>query len=179
MQALNIPSKISRGQIEIINDVPLISKGNKVGSSEAALLAKLDIKPFSYGLVIRTVYDNGTVYDASVLELSDEDILSKFHHGVKNIAAIGLQIGYPTIASLPHSVIRGYKNVIAVALATDASFPQVDKIKAMLANPSAFAAPAAAKKEAAPAKEAKEEKKPAKVEEPAEEEADMGFGLFD
>src|SRR5688572_19882765 len=37
LQALNIPSKITRGQVEIINDVHLIKKGQKVGSSESTL----------------------------------------------------------------------------------------------------------------------------------------------
>jgi large subunit ribosomal protein LP0 len=41
---------ISRGQIEIINDVQLVAKGEKVGTSEATLLQKLGIKPFTYGL---------------------------------------------------------------------------------------------------------------------------------
>jgi len=180
LQALNIPSKIARGQIEIINDVHLIATGVRVGTSEAALLAKLDIKPFKYGLTIISVYDNGSVYDASVLSLTDDDILAKFREGVRNIATVGLAIGYPTIASLPHSIIRGYKNVLAVALATDISFPQVDKIKAMLANPGAFApaasTPAAKKETKAPPKEEKKKKEEPKEE---EEEPDMGFGLFD
>jgi len=182
LQALNIPSKISRGQIEIINDVHLISTGQKVGSSESALLAKLDIKPFKYGLVIKSVYDNGAMYDVSILEMTDEVLLGKFSAGVKNIAAISLAVGYPTIASLPHSIIRGYKNVLAVALGTAYSFPQAEKVKQMLANPGAFSAPAPApgkddgKKGGAPPKE---EKKP-KVEEKVEEEdTDMGLGLFD
>ena len=42
--------------MEITTDVHLITAGVKVGSSEATLLAKLGIKPFSYGLVIRQVY---------------------------------------------------------------------------------------------------------------------------
>ncbi len=52
-QALNIPTKINRGTVEIVSDVALISKGDKVGGSEATLLAKLGIKPFSYGLVVQ------------------------------------------------------------------------------------------------------------------------------
>jgi len=180
LQALNIPSKISRGQIEIINDVHLINAGQKVGSSESALLAKLDIKPFKYGLVIRSVYDNGAIYDVSILEMTDEVILSKFANGVKNIASLSLAIGYPTVASLPHSIIRGYKNVLSIALGTAYSFPQAEKVKQILANPSAFAAapaPAAAKEDKKAA--AKEEKKPKVEEKPEEEDADMGLGLFD
>jgi len=177
LQALNIPSKISRGQVEIINDVHLIKKGQKVGSSESTLLAKLDIKPFQYGLVILNVYDEGSIYDLSVLEKTDQDILDRFAAGVKNIAAISLAIGLPTVASVPHSIIRGYKKVLSVALATEFSFPRADKVKEMLKNPGAFAAPAPA-----PAPVKKEEKKPVKEEkkpEPEEEDGDIGLGLFD
>jgi len=178
-QALNIQTKISKGQIEITTDVPLIKEGQKVGASEANLLQKLDIKPFKYGLSIKTVYDNGTVYDAKVLDLSDEDIVARFQIGVKNIAALGLQIGYPTIASVPHSLIRGYKNLLAIAVSTDYTFKQAESIKKYLENPSAFAAAAApAATSAAPAKGAKEEK-PKEEEKKEEEDEDMGFGLFD
>jgi len=180
-QALNIPTKIAKGQIEIIQDVHLIEEGQKVGASECNLLAKLNIKPFSYGLTLNMVYDNGSIYSHKVLDMTDEDLLNKFHNGVRNIACVSLQLGLPTIASLPHSLARGYKNVLAVSVATDYTFERAQKIKDYLANPTAFAASAPAK-EAAPAKgaPAKEEKKKEKEEAPKEEEdEDMGFGLFD
>ena len=60
LQALNIPSKINKGQVEIVADVLLIKTGNKVGSSEATLLQMLNIKPFFYGIIVKTVYDNGS-----------------------------------------------------------------------------------------------------------------------
>jgi hypothetical protein len=46
---LNIPTKINKGTVEIVAPVELVKVGEKVGSSEAALLAKLNIRPFSYG----------------------------------------------------------------------------------------------------------------------------------
>ena len=55
MQALNIPTKINRGTVEIVSDVHLIKQSEKVGGSEATLLSKLGIKPFSYGLVLLKV----------------------------------------------------------------------------------------------------------------------------
>ena len=55
VQALNIPTKINKGCVEIVSDVHLIKASEKVGGSEATLLAKLGIKPFSYGLVIQQV----------------------------------------------------------------------------------------------------------------------------
>lgn len=50
--------------------------------------------------------------------------------GVRNVASVCLQIGYPTIASVPHSIVNGYKRVLAVAVETDYSFPLAEKVTA-------------------------------------------------
>ncbi|XP_016359480.1 60S acidic ribosomal protein P0 [Sinocyclocheilus anshuiensis] len=175
-QALGITTKISRGTIEILSDVQLIKHGDKVGASEATLLNMLNISPFSYGLIIQQVYDNGSVYSPEVLDITEDALHKRFLEGVRNIASVCLQIGYPTLASIPHSIINGYKRVLAVAVETDCSFPLAEKVKAFLADPSAFAV-------AAPAASAVEVKSAAKEEAPKEEseesDEDMGFGLFD
>ncbi|KAM7337845.1 hypothetical protein ACRRTK_003964 [Alexandromys fortis] len=62
-QALGITTKISRGTIEILSDVQLIKTGDKVGAIEATLLNMLNISPFSFGLIIQQVFDNGTIYN--------------------------------------------------------------------------------------------------------------------
>ncbi|KVI02596.1 Ribosomal protein 60S, partial [Cynara cardunculus var. scolymus] len=181
-QVLNIPTKINKGTVEIITPVELIKKGDKVGSSEAALLAKLGIRPFSYGLVVLTVYDNGSVFSPEVLDLTEDDLIEKFALGVSMVTSLALAIHYPTIAAAPHMLINAYKNALAIAVETDYSFPLADKVKEYLEDPSKFAvaAPVAASSgggaPAAAASAPAEEKK----EEPAEEsDDDMGFSLFD
>jgi large subunit ribosomal protein LP0 len=118
-QALQIPTKISRGTIEILNEVHLIKVGEKVGASEAALLNMLSIQPFSYGLAVQQVYDNGTIYSPEVLDITQDIMLSRFQQGVNNIAAVSLEIGYPTKASVPHSLASCYKNLLAIAAEID------------------------------------------------------------
>jgi len=178
-QALSIPTKISKGTIEILNEIHLIKKDDKVGASEATLLNMLNISPFTYGLVIRQVYDSGTVFDPEVLDITPDDLRCKFLQGVRNVAAISLAIGYPTLASVPHSIVNGLKNLIAVAVETDINFKAADMAKEYLKDPSKFAkavaAAPAAKADSPKAAAKKEEKK----EESEEEDDDMGFGLFD
>jgi len=178
-QALNIQTKITRGQIEIVQDVPLIKLGDKVGASEANLLSKLNIRPFSYGLKVQNIYDDGSVIAPHILDSADA-LLEKFSVGVRNIAAASLALGIPTMASVPHSIVRGYKNVVSVALVAEGyETDVVKKLKAAAASaPAARAAPAAKGGDkpaaAAPAK------KPEKAPEPEEvEDEEMGFGLFD
>jgi large subunit ribosomal protein LP0 len=127
-QALGVPTKIARGTIEIINEVHLIKEGVRVGASEAALLNMLNISPFTYGLVVVQVYDQGTVFHPTVLDIEEETLVAHFVAGIKNIAAISLQIGYPTVASVPHSIINSYKNLLAISIATEYSFPGAEKV---------------------------------------------------
>lgn len=179
-QVLNIPTKINKGTVEIITPVELIKKGDKVGSSEAALLSKLGIRPFSYGLIVLSVYDNGSVFSPEVLDLTEDDLVEKFAAGVSLVTSLALAISYPTLAAAPHLFANAYKNVLAVAVATDYTYPQAEEVKEFLKDPSKFAIAAApvadAGAGAAPAAAKEEEKK----EEPAEEsDDDMGFSLFD
>ena len=157
----------------------MIKAGDKVGMSEATLLNMLKISPFTYGLIIQKVYDSGSVFSPEILDITDDDLKKTFMSGVMNVAAVSLSIGYPTIASVPHSVVNGMKNLLAVAAVTDITFKEAEMIKEYLADPSKFAAaaPAAAAADsgaaaaAAPAAAAEEEEE--------DEDDDMGFGLFD
>ncbi|ORY96602.1 60S acidic ribosomal protein P0 [Syncephalastrum racemosum] len=175
-QALGIPTKISRGTIEIVSDVQLVTAGERVGPSEAVLLNMLNISPFTYGMTVTQVFDNGTCFSADVLDVQEEELVAKLVGALRDVAAISLAAGYPTLASVPHSIINGYKNLIAVSLASDYTFEGSEKMKEFLENPDAFvvAAPAAAAAGGdAPAAEEKKE------EEAEESDDDMGFGLFD
>lgn len=179
-QALSIPTKISKGTIEIINDVHILKPGDKVGASEATLLNMLNISPFSYGLVVKQVYDSGTIFAPAILDIKPEDLRAKFLEGVANVAALSLSIGYPTVASAPHSIANGFKNLLAIAAVTEVDFKEATTIKEYIKDPSKFAAAAAAAAPtaAAPAGDAKKEEKKEEKEE-SESDDDMGFGLFD
>jgi len=175
-QALAIPTKISKGSIEMINDVHILKAGERVGASEATLLNMLNVSPFSYGLVVEMVYDSGTIFEPKILDIKPEDLRGRFLAGVRNVAAVSLQISYPTVASVPHSVVNGFKNVLALAAVTDITFKEAETVKEYLKDPSKFASAAPVAAAASPSKEAKKEEK---KEESEEEDDDMGFGLFD
>jgi large subunit ribosomal protein LP0 len=174
-QALGISTKVVKGAIEIASDVLLIKTGKKVGPSEAALLNMLNLVPFSFGLSVLEVYDDGSVFPPSMLDITD-DVLSKhLQAAIKNIASLSLAAKFPTIAAAPHMMANAYKNVLSVGLACEEfTFEAVEKLKEAAKNaPAASSAPAAAPAAAKATKAAA----PAKVE--TEEEEEMGMGLFD
>lgn len=144
-QVLQIPTKIVKGQIEITNLVHLIKAGEKVGNSEAALLSKLSIKPFAFGLSIKTIYDNGSIFGPEVLDITPSVLVGVFCEALKAVASISLHIGYPTAASIPHSIAGAFNACVGIAVNLPTySFDEADKFRAYLADPSAFASAAPA-----------------------------------
>jgi len=176
-QTLQIATKITKGQIEIVNDIELVKTGEKVTASQAALLQKLNICPFTYGLGLKAVYDNGSVFDAKVLDITEDVLLAKFAAALSIVTSVSLALGYPTQASVPHIIANAFKAIVAITVGCDNySFDKANSYKEYLKDPSKFAvassgpAAAASSGGAAPAAAKEEEKE-------EEEEMDLGGGL--
>ena len=73
------------------------------------------------------MYEDGAVFSPKVLDIKPEDLLQRFMEGIGKVAAISLQIGYPTVASVPHSLVNGFKRLLAVAVATNITFPEAEQ----------------------------------------------------
>ncbi|SCU83347.1 LADA_0C10880g1_1 [Lachancea dasiensis] len=174
-QALGVPTKIARGTIEIVSDVKVVESGNRVGASEAALLNLLNISPFTFGLTVVQVYDNGQVFPATILDITDEELVSHFVSAVNTVACVSLAVGYPTLPSVGHSVVNNYKDLLAVALASNYIYPEIEELADRIENPDKYAS--AAPVAAAASSEAPAEEAPAEEEDESDD--DMGFGLFD
>jgi len=177
-QALNIGTKIVKGQIELTSDFAILKIGEKVSPSAAALLTKLAVRPFEYGMEVHQVFQDGSVFDAAVLDISPDVLMAKFMTGLANMAAFSREVGIPTEAGLPHMFGNGFRNVASLVADIDFSFKEIEPVKAFLADPAAYAAANASAAPAAGAAKTEKKKEEKKVEAEEEEEEDMDFDLF-
>ena len=133
-QTLQIPTKIVKGQMEITTDVHLIKADEKVTAGQVALLTKLNIRPFSYGLKIAEIFDDGTFFSPKVLDIDEEYMQEAFQNASRAIASLSFALGRPTAASLPHSVANAFKTCVAITVGLENySFDKADEYKAALA----------------------------------------------
>ncbi|OJD17293.1 60S acidic ribosomal protein P0 [Blastomyces percursus] len=172
-QALGVPTKIARGTIEITADLKLVEAGSKVGASEATLLNMLNISPFTYGMSVVQIYDEGQTFSPEVLDVGEEQLLATLQSAIRTITTISLATNFPTLPSVIHSVVNSYKNLIAIAVETEYGWSEIEELKDRIANPEAYAV-AAPVVETGKGDEAKEEAKAESEEEESEEEE--GFG---
>merc|ERR1711981_94742 len=179
MQALNIETKISRMKIEILKEVELLKKGDKVTPSQAELLRKLDMKPFEYGLITVTCVTLAIGYPTI---LWFNNVLYAVQKQVNDFTALSLALHLPNQSLVPQLCMAGYKELMSLAVAIE-HYPKLfggkedslaSKYKQFQEDPSAFAAAAPAPAAAAPAAE---EKKEEVKEEEEDSDMDLG-GLF-
>lgn len=165
-QALKIPTKVIKNQLEIVTATKILQIGSKITMSEINLMKKFNIKPYKHLVQIKQIYLNGKLYDSGILKITNDYMKSVLEKCVRNVAAFSVASGVTNRASAPHVIQSAFKNILGLSLASGVEIPQTKLLTA------AAAAPAPAKKEE-PKKEAKkEEKKP----EPEPEEDAGGFG---
>jgi len=173
-QALNIPTKISKGTVEITADKKVLSVGDKVDSSTSALLQKLNISPFFYCAEVVFYWDRGLLFGVEDLSVTDSVIEGNMLTAISNLTAVSLATGILTEASFPHAILDGFKNLLAASVESDYVFEEFNgkKLRTDIKEGKvAAAAPAAATAAAAKAPAAA-----AKAPEPEEEEDDFGMG---
>lgn len=166
-QKLNVPTKAVKNMLEIQKDIHILKKGEKVSATGAELCRLLDLKPFQYKLEMKKIWLNGTVLEEDIINISPADILKTFQQHVQGFAALSLAAGLPNQASVPHMISNGFKDILAIGLASDLKFKQLTAATSAQAH-------APAQTTGAPGKAA------APVEEPPKEEENVSMGgLFD
>jgi large subunit ribosomal protein LP0 len=115
--------------IEILKDVHVLKIGQTVGASEAALLAKMNLKPFEYGMEILKVYDDGSILDKKVVEFEPSVLIEKFGKGVMNLTALSMETGYITPMAVPHMIVNAFKNLAGIAMETDYKLEALEAAK--------------------------------------------------
>jgi len=166
-QALKIPTKVIKNQLEIVSATKILVVGQKITMSEINLMKKFNIKPYKHFVQIHHIYMNGKLYDNAILKITPDYMKEKLQKAVQNIAAFGLATHIPNRASAPHMLSSAFKNILGLSLSTGLEISQAKGLGT---------APA---KQASPPKKVKEEpKKEAKKEEKKEEPVEDDVGGF-
>lgn len=173
---LGLLVKINKSILDLQKEVHLLKKGSKVGGSEAILLKKLNLKPFTFNLDILHVYDDGKVLPPSVFDITQEEIIAKFQKAASYLAGLSIAVGRPNELSAPLLIQKSFTYLLAIGLQSGYEFKELKQAKA--GGGGGGAPKGGAKKEEKkeePKKEAPKAAEPEKKEEPVE---DLG-GFFD
>ncbi|MFT4326052.1 MAG: 50S ribosomal protein L10, partial [Candidatus Woesearchaeota archaeon] len=72
--AFGIKTGVAGGKLEIKQDAVVAKEGEVISAGLAGILSRLGIEPMEVGLDLTAVYDEGTVYTKSVLDVDEDQI---------------------------------------------------------------------------------------------------------
>jgi len=95
---------------------------------------------------VSKVLQDNAIFDAAVLDLTNDSILTKFKKAIKIQAQLSLGSGLPSAASAPHSILNSFKNMAAVSASCGYEFKEAKALLLAAASAPAGGAPAASAK---------------------------------
>jgi large subunit ribosomal protein L10 len=190
LQRIGVKARIQAGKVVILEDSPILKRGDIVTKEVASALARFGIEPVELGLKLRAAYETGMVFPAEVLMIDEEKVMEEIREAFLSAVNLSVNVNYPTRATISIFIARA--NTAVHNLALNACIPVAEVMPMLLSRASAemfsLAAVLLAKDEkaldeglkrvlAAPPSEAKAEEKPKeekpKGEEPKEDTAGL------
>lgn len=188
--AFKIKAGINAGKVEIKEDATVAKEGDEISFKLAEILGRLGIEPMEVGLNIKAIYEEGTIYTRSVLEVDEEVILNNLRSLASDAFKLSVGLNYPTKENI--ELLLGNAGRDAIGLGVGVAYPAALTIERLLSKanaqmvgvamtlpeeqrPAGLAVSTASAPVAA-TEAANEESK--KEEAPSEEDTSAGFGGF-
>lgn len=94
--ALGIQIQIEKGKIHIKEPKVIVKAGKKISQAAAEIMGKLDIKPFSIGLITLSAFDTkeGKLY--LNIQINKEETIEKLKSAYSKSFGFAVEIGYPS-----------------------------------------------------------------------------------
>jgi large subunit ribosomal protein L10 len=124
---LGIIAAVEQGKVTIKKEKILVKEGEVINEKAASLLAKLGIEPMEIGLNLKVVYDNGVLYDKSILDFDEDRLLNDVKLAHQKAISLALKIGYTTKETIKLLLRKAVSQARALNLKLDLEIEELIK----------------------------------------------------
>lgn len=190
--AFKIKAGINAGKVEIKEDAIVAKEGDEISPKLAEILGRLGVEPMEVGLNIKAIYEEGTIYGRSVLEVDEDKIISDLKAMAFDAFRLSVGLEYPVKENI--NVLLSNAARDALGLGVGIEYPAAETMNRLLSKANAQMsgvaitlpeelrpaglAVASAKPVAVSNESANEESKKEESKESSEEDVSAGFGGF-
>ncbi len=100
IKAAGIPSKVSKGFVEVTEDFVAVRAGEVVPHHIADALLKLEVKPIEVMVRINAAWSEGLIFLRDVLDVSVEKVLEDLRTAAAYALNLAVNVAYPTTESI-------------------------------------------------------------------------------
>jgi len=113
--AIGLQTSVEAGKIVIKKEKLVVKQGEAIKPEVASILAKLNIQPIEISLNVLAVYDNGVVYEKSVLDINTEDYIKNLKLAYNRAIALAEEIGYVSKDNVELLLEKAYRNALTLS----------------------------------------------------------------
>jgi len=111
---VGLKTGVEAGKIKILQDKIICKAGEKITADMAQVFSMLKMKPMKIGLNIVAMWENGIIYDKSVLNINEEEYINKIKLASSYALNLSIEIGYPTKENIKLLIIKAFLNAKAI-----------------------------------------------------------------
>lgn len=143
IKAAGIPSKVTRGFVEITEDYVAVKEGETISQGIANALSKLGVKPVEIMVRINAAWNEGMIFVRAVLDVSVEKVLEDVRKASAQAMNLAVNVAYPTKESVGMILAKAGAN--AKNLSINAGYVTGETLAPILAKARAQAIAVASK----------------------------------
>ncbi len=129
LSSIGLKTGVEGGKVAIKEDKIVVKAGEPVPPKIAEVLARLDIKPVELGLSLWAVYEDGVIYERSLLEVDEEAYLARLTTAAREAYLLAVGAGILTQESaravLTRAAQEAYLLAVHEAILSEETLPAV------------------------------------------------------
>ena len=106
--SLGIKTSIDQGKIVINEDKVVAKEGDIIDAKTASLLTRMNIEPMEVGLNLKAVYENGTIFTKSVLDIDEKQYIDQIKQASVESKGLAIGIGYACKDTIKDLIKKAY-----------------------------------------------------------------------
>ncbi len=119
LQNVGIPASIKSGSVVINKTTTVVEGGETIEPKLANMLSRLEINPITVGLDLKTVYEDGILYERDDLDIDPEEFVQDIKDASASSFALSVGISYPTEENITTLVSKSSSDAMSLAYNTD------------------------------------------------------------
>jgi len=114
-----IKTQVEDGKLTVTDDVVLVKEGEKITPEQADLLSRFGMEPMEVGLNVVLVYEDGTLYQKSILAVDEKEYLDNVRAASAQSLALAMDIGYMAEDTVKPMLQKAFREMKSIAESAD------------------------------------------------------------
>ena len=120
LQKVGLKASVQGGKIAVLQDKVVCKDGEIISQDLVGVLALLKMEPMEIGLSISSVFEDGVIYEKSVLDVDVNDYINRMIIATHHAINLSVNTGYPTKETIEIMIRKAFVETRALCIETNA-----------------------------------------------------------